>query len=562
VSPPGPEPGAPAAPQALPPPGVPLPPADPGRPRVEAGRKASLSLVANLGGAALGYAGLLLIGRYVQPSAYGSYLFAVGVVGFLAIVVNLGFSSAHQRHVAMGVPVGQALGVMVRLRLAATGVFLVLVAAAYGLWDLAHGPNFTDATTPRVLAAAVLLQILAGSRQLLLDTWTGQQRVNRVEGLRMIDTALALVVLANGCLLIAALDGHWSPLPSLGAWWARLLGLHAPLGDEQAALLLAGSYLVGRAATLALGLAWAAADRLPVGRWDRALARSYLTFALPVALTWALGLVLQYTDTILLGFFWTAGEVGLYGAAQRLATIATLLGSAVGTYLFPRLAQLHAEGRREKEAATFGQAERYLALLTFPVAAGLVALPAQGLHVAVGDAYLAAAWPLRWLALAAVLMTLEQPLSSRFLAHGRPRLLVQSSAFNAMANVALNLWFIPPAGLGMGPAGAALATLVSTALSYAYLRWRSRREFGAPWLPMSHVRAGVAAAIVGAGWAWLARAAPGLFARAWQLLGWGLLGGALYLALLGALGELTRKDAAFLRRAAHPAALLAELRGR
>lgn len=543
---------------SAPEPASPLPP----RPAIEAGRKASLSFVANVGSAALGYAVLLLVGRYLQPEAYGSYLFAVGVVGFLAIVVNLGFGSAHQRHVAQGVPVGQALGVMLRIRAVSTSVFVLLVAAAYGSWALWKGPGFTDATTPRILVAAVALQFLSGARQLLLDTWTGQQRINRVETLRLADTLLALGVLANACMMLGHLEGRWIPLPAVGEFWAGVMGLEAPLGNEAAALLLIGSYLAAKAATLVVGLLWAASDRVKVAAWDRELARSYARFALPVAMTGALGLVLQYTDTLMLGFFWTAREVGLYGAAQKLSILASLLGAAVGTVLFPRFAQLHAAGRHEKEARTFEQAERYLILLTVPVAAALVALPAQGIHIAVGDRYVDAALPLRLLALATVVMAFEQPMAARFLGRGQTRWLVHSAAFNAGLNVLLNLWFIPTWGLGMGPAGAALATLLSTAASFLYLRWRTVQGFGAPWATWSHARVAVAGVAVGLGWWWAAGAFPLAMDRVWELAGWGLLGAAVYAALLAVLGEFTAEDRRFLGRAAHPKELLAELRGR
>lgn len=528
-----------------------------------AGRKASLAFAANAVSAVLGYAVLLLVGRYLEPEAYGSYLFAVGVVGFVAIVVNLGFGAAHQRHVAQGVPVGKALGVMVRIRLLSTTAFLLLLGAAYGAWTLLKGSGFTDATTPRILGAAVALQFLTGARQLLLDTWTGQQRINRVEVLRLADTALALLALANACLLLAHLEGRWTPLPAVGAFWAELTGLDRPLGNEAAALLLIGSYLASKGATLGLGLVWTAADRVRVAGWDRELARSYARFALPVALTGALGLVLQYTDTILLGFFWTAREVGLYGAAQKLSILASLLGAAVGTVLFPRFAQLHAAGRHEREATTFLQAERYLVLLTVPIAAALVALPSQGIHIAVGDAYVAAAVPLQLLAMAAVLMTFEQPMASRFLGRGQTRYLVHSAGLNAGLNVVLNVWFIPTWGLGMGAPGAALATLLSTAASFLYLRWRTVQAFGVAWATWSHARIAAAGLAVGLGWAWAARSLPaGAFDRVWELAAWGVAGVAAYLALLAVLGEVRSEDRAFLAKAAHPSELLAELRGR
>lgn len=529
---------------------------------MSAGRKASLVLLSNAAGAALGYGTLLLIGRYFEPAAYGSYLFALSLTGLVTVISNLGLGVAHQRHVAQGVPPGRALAVLLRLRLALGAPVLLLLVALYWAWSATHGRATTDATTPAVLLVALAVQVLAGTRQVLFDTWQGQQRVHRVETVRTLDSALVVLLMGNAALLMAHLQGRWEVVPGVGGFWAGLLGLDAALTAAQGAVLLAACYAAAKGLSLLAAWVWWLGDRVAVGPWDRGLARSYLRFALPLALTGALALVLQYTDSILLGYFWTAREVGLYGAAQRLASLCLLGATAVGAVLFPRFASLHAAGDLEEEARTFRRAERYLLMLVVPLAAAMVALPRAGLHVAVGDAYLGATVPLRLLALWALVATAEQPMTSRLMGSGHARVLVRSAALNAGLNVVLNLALIPPGGLGMGPTGAALATLVSTALSYAYIRAVSHRRTGIPWVAAHQVRIVAAGAVTCALWAAAAAAWPGLFTRVWHLLGWGVAGGAAYLALLAALGELRRRDLAFLRHAAHPGHLLAEWRGR
>ena len=114
----------------------------------------------------------------------------------------------------------------------------------------------------------------------------------------------------------------------------------------------------------------------------------------------------------------------------------------------------------------------------------------------------------------------------------------------------------------MGPTGAALATLLSTSASYVYIRAQSRRHHGVPWIGVDQVRILVAGTVVGLGWWAAAAAMPEAFLSAWQLAAWGLAGGAVYVGLLAAFGELERKDVEFLRGAAHPGRMLAEWRGR
>jgi O-antigen/teichoic acid export membrane protein len=527
------------------------------------GRKAMLALMSNLAGAALGYLALLLIGRYFAPDAYGSYLFAMSATGILALASNLGIGTAHQRHVAQGTDPGRALGVLVRLRLLFSLAAVAVVALAYGVWWLADGGVLTDATTPMVLAMALLMQVLSGSRQVLLDTWAGQQRVNRVEAVRQLDTLLVLLLLGNAALLLAHLTGRWEVVPGVGSFWADQLGLSGPLELPQQALLLAGCYIVAKTVSLLLAWTWSLRDRVRLAPWDRALARSYLRLARPFALMGALVVVLQYTDTIMLGFFWTDHEVGLYGTAQKLASVCLLGAGAVGAVLFPRFAQLHSEGDHQATAATFTNAQRYLMLLVVPLAAAMAALAPQGVHIAVGDPYLGAALPLRFLALWALVISMEQPMSSRFMSGGHASLLVRSTTLTTILNVLLNLVLIPRGGIGLGPTGAAIATLAATSVSYVYLRAQSHRIHGVPWVDGHQVRIGLAGLAAGVFWLtapmW---AGAGWFDRVWELLGWGVAGGLLYIAVLALVGEVRRSDMEFLRKVTHPRALLAEMKGR
>lgn len=528
-----------------------------------AGRKASLAILSNVAGAGLGYLALLLIGRYFAPAAYGAYLFAFSLTGFFALVSNLGLGAAHQRQVAQGVDAGRALGVLVRLRLAiGLGVAIVAVALYFG-WAWLQGTPFTDATTPTVLVLAVILHTLAGGRQVLLDTWQGQQKVNRVELVRQLDTGLVLLFLANAALLLAHLQGRWEVVPGIGAFWADRLGLQAPPTTEQAALLLGASYVLAKAITTALAWAWFLRDRIAIAAWDPALARTVLRTAAPLAVMGALVLVLQYTDTLMLGYFWTSREVGLYGTAQKLAGLGLLGATAAATVLFPRFAQLHAAGDAHGQATTFGNAQRYLLMLVLPIAVGLMVLPRETLHIAVGDAYLDAVAPLRWLAAWTVVLVLEQPLASRLMAEGQGRLLVHSASLNAGTNVLLNTLFIPTWGLGLGPTGAAVATFLSTSLSYLYLRGRGRHLYGFGWMDGHQVRLPLAGLALAGAWLLALRwAGPTGFDRVWELAGWGLVGTVVYVVGLVLVRELTATDLAYLRRVAHPLELWKELRGR
>lgn len=529
---------------------------------MQVGRKVVFVIGANVAGALFGYGALLMIGRYFAPAAYGSFVFASGIAGLFALATTLGLGTAHQRLVARGMHEPTVVGTAARIRLGLLSAGIVIALAV--AWALARlrGPVLTDATTPLVLAGALALNIVAMARQFFAETWGGRQQVARVEGSKVIDAALLLFALANAGLMLAFLAGRWSPLPGVGAWWARILGLQGPLTVPEAALLLVGCALLAKVASFLLAALWAMRDGIAFGPYDAAVARDLWAFGLPLALTGAIGLVVQYTDVILLGFFWTSYEVGLYGTAQKLSVLASLSAVAASGVLFSRFSQLSAAGDRHAEERTFRDAERWLLLVVAPVVAGFVALAVPAIHIAVGDAYLPGADALRLLALATLVLALQVPLGARFMGHGQTRVLVQAGVVNAAANLVLNLVFIPQAGLGWGIEGAAFATLLSNLLAYAVLRRRAGRDFGTPWLDGPQWRAFLAAGAVAIAWWQALLRWPAAIDRAWELLAWGLAGALAYVAILALLGGLERRDLDLLRRAAHPRALWQELRGR
>lgn len=537
-------------------------PGSPQAPPTKVGRKVVFVLAANVAGAVMGYGALLVIGRAFDPAAYGAFVFASSLGGFYALATTLGLGTAHQRLVARGEPEAAVLGTAAGIRLLLmAGIALVVAAVLAGAAALGH-PLLTDATTPTVLGGALAIQVVAMGRQLFAETWGGRQAVARIEMVRLVDAGLMLALLANAGLLLRHLAGAWAPVPKVGAWWAHLLGWSGPPTPEAAALLLVACTLIAKVASTLLAVVWAVRDGVRLGRYDTRIARELWAFGLPLAMAGAIGLVVQYTDVVLLGYFWADRDVGLYGTAQKLSIAAMLAATAASGVLLSRFAQTAASGDRAEEERTFERAEHWILLLVVPVVAALVGLAPQGLHIAVGDRYLGAAGAVRFLGLAALAYAVQVPLSARFMGHGRARVLVVSGAVNAIANAALNLLFIPKALLGWGVAGAGAATFASNLLAYAYLRAQAHRAFGVPWVTASQVRIAVAGTLLGLAWWQAAVHWPATMVRVWGLAAWGAVGVVAYLVLLWALRAFTRDDLRLIHAAAHPAALLRELRGK
>lgn len=540
---------------------------DPGAPQQppgakgHAGRKVMLIIGSQAAGTALGLLSIVFTVSYIPSAALGSYAFAGAIVGFVIAGGNLGIGQAHQRHVSQGVDLAQATGVQVRLRLAAYGAATALAAVVLWVWtSVLH--RSLESTTPAVFAAAIATGVLGVLRGIPMETWSAQQRVHRVEMIKLVDTIVTVVSFGAVAFSVGLVAGGYPPPPPQFASVASALGIEPGITLEGIALAVALAYLTGKTASMLPILWWWVRDGGGIGRWDGPLARSYMRFGLPLALTSVIGLVVQYTDIFVIGILWDPSAVGHYALAMRVAGVASIASIAVGAVLFPRFTALFALGDRARALAVFQAAERYSLMVMAPAAAGLVSL-AHVLLTFGKDEYLRAAGPLQALALSVVVGALAAPLSSKFLGDNAVRVAVISASLSAVLNLVLNLLLVPKSLGGLGPTGAGLASLAAGMASYAYLRQRARRSYGLPWFEASLVRIAAAALVAGLFW-WLAAqlAPPGWLARFWQVGVLGAVGLVVYGASLALMGELRKADLRFALGLLHPGRMLDELRGR
>ncbi|MDI1363346.1 MAG: oligosaccharide flippase family protein, partial [bacterium] len=200
--------------------------------------------------------------------------------------------------------------------------------------------------------------------------------------------------------------------------------------------------------------------RLRGGHFDRAMARDYATYGLPVALSLILALVLSTTDRFLLAAYLGEATVGAYHAGYSLGsrTLDVLfiwLGMAGGPAL---VAALERGGPAALKIAAREQAS-FMILLTLPAAVGLALVAPPLVELMVGESLRAGATHVTpWIAASGWLSGVTTYyLLQAFTLGRRTPLLIVSMAAPAMVNLALNLLLIPRFGLD----GALWATTAS-----------------------------------------------------------------------------------------------------
>jgi PST family polysaccharide transporter len=171
-------------------------------------------------------------------------------------------------------------------------------------------------------------------------------------------------------------------------------------------------------------------------------------------------------EKLLLGRFWGANALGLYGRAFQLVTLPVQqLNVALGGVAFPALSRIQHDGRRL--ARSFLRGYSMVVSLTVPVAISCTLFSEEIVRIVLGAKWMEVAPFVRLLAPVALVFAVANPLSWLVLSTGRVRrALAMSSAMTPLVILGIVL------GLSHGPKGVAFGySLAMTLLIIPIAAW-------------------------------------------------------------------------------------------
>ena len=170
-----------------------------------------------------------------------------------------------------------------------------------------------------------------------------------------------------------------------------------------------------------------------------------------------LNMIMQWTDTLMLGYFMTPDFVGLYNGALPFAQ---LIGIGVGAMSFiyvPIASQLYSQNLMKDLKRTYEVLTKWIFSAVLPLFLVLFFFPEVVLNFLFGANYIGAGNALRILATCFFIHTFLGPNGVTLLIMGRTRFLMYASLTGAILNIMLNITLIPLWGI----TGAAAATMLS-----------------------------------------------------------------------------------------------------
>lgn len=187
------------------------------------------------------------------------------------------------------------------------------------------------------------------------------------------------------------------------------------------------------------------------------VAGEIMKFTWPLALTGLMFIVLSKTDMMLLGYFLSSKEVGIYTPAIMIARLMLFISMAFKYMFLPVVSEFFSHGDMDGLKSLYQSVSKWIMLTVLPMTIYFVVFPSGILRILYGREYTEGNVALIILAVGVSINLLQGTSGNILIGGGYTKLNFLAEFFTAVANVILNIILIPVYGI----LGAAIATSIS-----------------------------------------------------------------------------------------------------
>lgn len=416
-------------------------------------RQSIISFLLIIGVTVIGYLSTMYFAHVLGPAILGSYFLFLAYYGVFDLIGDGGFGGAAVKRISEGTDQNQYFSAFTLLR-----VLLLLLSVGFLLLIF---PFITEINTPDLVWWLILALGIGTIASITTNAiyGTGKAGISQISGFFNIIAKIVVQVIAT------------------------FLG-YAVTG-------LVGGFIVGTLAGIIVNNRYL---ELHLTKFTKDHLKSLFTFSFWIFLASSGSMVFAYADTILIGYFLSSADVGIYRVAFQLTGAAAFTTGSLHYVLYPRISRWHADGEIQKAESALSRAFTYSLLLAIPVVAGGLILGKELLYYLYGSGFESGATALSILLLVQVANVFMYLLTMCLNAFDKPKHTFVATAIAACLNIGLNIVLIPAHGI----VGASIATLFSiifnAIISYVYLRRfiRTRLEH----IPVLHIGFATAVMVV------------------------------------------------------------------
>lgn len=384
-------------------------------------RRQSLISFGNvIGLTVLGYLATMYLAHVLGPAVLGSYYLFLSYYSIFSLVGDGGFGGAATKRISEGREQNAFFSAFIVLRIILlTASVTILIAIAPFLVD------FTSSGLLPWLVLALVIGTLAGF------VGTGVYGSGKVGVTQTSD-------FLNNAVRIAA----------------QILATY--LGFAVAGL--AAGFVAGVLAGIVINFHY---FPLKLAKFGIVHLKSLFSFSFWIFLTSSGFAIFGIADTIMIGYFLSNADVGIYRISYQLSTIALLACFALNAVLFPTMSRWAAEGNFSSIGSTLSRALSFSLVLAVPIIVGGVILSDRLLYFLYGAGFVPGTSALIILLLVQLAITGVMLQTTCLNALDFPKQSFIATGIAALLNIVLNITLIPVFGI----AGAAFATLLSIGLN-------------------------------------------------------------------------------------------------
>lgn len=385
-------------------------------------RQGVISLASTIGLTAIGFLSTMYFAHTIGPSILGAYFLFVAYFSVFNLIGDGGFGGAAVKRISEGDDQNAYFTAFLLLRVALTVVSVGFLLIAR--------PYLVKLTLSGVFPWLVLALIVSTFTNIASNSVYGRGMVgvNQLGGL--IDTLVRIGIQVAAIMLGFGLAG------------------------------LAGGFVAG---ILVSGLFNFRFLDLSLTSFRRSHVASLFAFSVWTFLSSSGYLVFSYADTIMIGYFMTEADVGIYRVALQLTSLAAFVTLALHTTLYPKISYWEKQHDLPHVESALARAFTYSLLLAVPVVIGGWLLGERLLYFFYGESFAAGAGALAILLLVQVASVFMYLQTMCLNALDRPKDSFRVTAIAVIANIVLNLILIPAYGI----VGASMATLITMVLNAA-----------------------------------------------------------------------------------------------
>lgn len=203
---------------------------------------------------------------------------------------------------------------------------------------------------------------------------------------------------------------------------------------------------------------------------SKELVKKFFIFGMPFVFVSISAIVIAQVDTLLLTYFRSLEEVGIYNVVLPFSLLLLQFSSAISVILFPMCSEFWAKGQKERLINAVNFIYRYSFMVVIPLGLLIFYFTPSLLRIFFGEDYLPGSSAMRILLVGVMLYSIANINQYVIAGIGKPKIVAKIVGLSALFNLLGNLVLIPIYGIIGAAIMTSLSYILSLVLSLIYLK--------------------------------------------------------------------------------------------